>query len=187
MVKNEHTEISQYVIHIKNQKTIYMSCLLLQSLSKNLYIKSCHLNLLLNTKWITLVKKNVSQTLGFVPLNSAGWAWALVMSSSENYSHFDGLMMCHCLGRLFKEPQLQLCFVPPPRHPFAAFVRSSIQKKKKKREALLLGFFYNLRSFQVQRSKYFFDYISMKELHLVLMIRSFPISTSALILFGLNY
>ena len=91
-------------------------------------------------------KKKSFSDFRSVPLNSAGWAWALVMSSSENYSHFDGLMMCHCSGRLFKEPQLQLCFVPPPptRHPFAAFVRSSIQKKKKKREALLLGFFLQL-------------------------------------------
>ena len=100
-------------------------------------------------------KKKSFSDFRSVPLNSAGWA--LVMSSSENYSHFDGLMMCHCLGRLFKEPQLQLCFVPPPRHPFAAFVRSSIQKKKKKREALLLGFFYNLWSFQVQRSTFLLE------------------------------
>ena len=61
------------------------------------------------------------------------------MSSSENYSHFDGLMMCHCLRRLFKEPQLQLCFVPPP----ASFVRPSIQKKKEKKERSSFTEFFN--------------------------------------------
>jgi hypothetical protein len=78
------------------------------------------------------------------------------MSSSENYSHFDGLMMCHCLGRLFKEPQLQLCFVPPPRHPFAAFVRSSIQKKEEKERSSFARFFLQLEEFSGSEVKIFF-------------------------------
>ena len=134
-----------------------MSCV------SNRYIKSLQnktflqLAISLEHKMNKLGKKKSFSDFRSVPLNSAGWAWALVMSSSENYSHFDGLMMCHCLGRLFKEPQLQLCFVPPPRHPFAAFVRSSIQKKKKKREALLLVFVTSYGVFGFKGQHFYFN------------------------------
>ena len=58
------------------------------------------------------------------------------------------------LGATIQRATITTVFCASPRHPFAAFVRSSIQKKKKKREALLLGFFYNLWSFRVQRSTF---------------------------------
>ena len=44
------------------------------------------------------------------------------------------------LGATIQRATITTVFCASPRHPFAAFVRSSIQKKKKKREALLLGF-----------------------------------------------